>query len=40
MVTEEQYYDKISNKFVALRNFDENVDMNMSWKITGENVRT
>lgn len=40
MVSKEQYYVKISNKFVALGNFDENVYMNMSLKSRGENIRS
>jgi hypothetical protein len=34
MITEEQYYDKMSNKFVALGNFDENVYMNLLMELS------
>jgi hypothetical protein len=34
----EQYQVKISNRFVALRNLDDNVDINNAWKNIRENI--
>jgi hypothetical protein len=36
----EQYHVKITNRFAALENFDDNVDMNRAWKNIRENVKT
>jgi hypothetical protein len=36
----EQYQVKITNRFAALENFDENVDMNRAWKNIRENTKT
>jgi hypothetical protein len=35
----EQYQVKITNRFAALENFDENVDMNTAWEIIRENIK-
>jgi hypothetical protein len=37
---EEQYQVKITNRFAALENFDENVDMNRAWENIRENMKT
>jgi predicted metallo-beta-lactamase superfamily hydrolase len=31
---------KITNRFAALKNFDDNVDMNRAWENIGENMKT
>jgi hypothetical protein len=36
----EQYQVKITNRFAALENFDENVDMNRAWENIRENIKT
>jgi ribosome-associated translation inhibitor RaiA len=39
----EQYQDKVSNRFVALENLDDDIDdvyIRMSWEITRENIKT
>jgi predicted metallo-beta-lactamase superfamily hydrolase len=36
----EQYHVKITNRFAALENFDDNVDMNRAWKNIRENIKT
>jgi hypothetical protein len=35
----EQYQVKIKNRFTALENFDDNVDMNRAWKNIRENIK-
>jgi DNA repair ATPase RecN len=35
----EQYQVKITNRFAALENFDDNVDMNRAWENIRENVK-
>jgi phosphoglycolate phosphatase-like HAD superfamily hydrolase len=35
----EQYQVKITNRFAALENFDDNVDMNRAWENVRENIR-
>jgi hypothetical protein len=35
----EQYQIKITNRFAALENFDNNVDMNRAWENIRENIR-
>jgi hypothetical protein len=35
----EQYRVKITNKFAALENFDDNVDMNRAWENIRENIK-
>jgi hypothetical protein len=35
----EQYQVKITNTFVALENFDDNVDMNRAWENIRENIK-
>jgi hypothetical protein len=34
----EQYQVKITNRFAALENFDDNLDMNRAWKNIRENI--
>jgi hypothetical protein len=36
----EQYRVKITNRFAALENFDDNVDMNTAWENIRENIKT
>jgi hypothetical protein len=36
----EQYHVKITNRFAALENFDDNVDMNRAWENIRENIKT
>jgi hypothetical protein len=36
----EQYQVKITNRFPALENFDDNVDMNSAWENIRENIKT
>jgi hypothetical protein len=36
----EQYQVKITNRFAALENSDENVDMNRAWENIRENIKT
>jgi hypothetical protein len=36
----EQYHVKITNRFAALENFDDNVDMNIAWENITENIKT
>jgi hypothetical protein len=36
----EQYQVKIKNRFAALENFDDNVDMNNAWENIRENIKT
>jgi hypothetical protein len=36
----EQYQVKITNRFAALENFDDNVDMNRAWENIRENIKT
>jgi hypothetical protein len=36
----EQCQVKITNRFAALENFDNNVGMNRAWENTGENIKT
>jgi hypothetical protein len=36
----EQYQVKITNRFAALENFDDNVDMNTAWENVTENIKT
>jgi hypothetical protein len=35
----EQYQVEITNRFVALENFDDNVDMNRAWENIRENIK-
>jgi hypothetical protein len=35
----EQYQVKITNRVAALRNVDDNVDMNRAWENTRENIK-
>jgi hypothetical protein len=35
----EQYQVKITNRFAALENFDDNVDMNRAWENIRENIK-
>jgi hypothetical protein len=35
----EQYQIKITNRFAALENFDDNVDMNRAWENIRENIK-
>jgi hypothetical protein len=35
----EQYQVKITNRFAALENFDDNVDMNRAWENIRDNIR-
>jgi hypothetical protein len=35
----EQYQVKITNRFAALKNFDDNVDMNRAWENIRENIK-
>jgi hypothetical protein len=37
--TKEQYQVKITNRFAALENFDDNVDMNRAWENIRENIK-
>jgi hypothetical protein len=36
----EQYQVKITNRFAALENFDDNVDMSRAWENIRENIKT
>jgi hypothetical protein len=36
----EQYQVKITNRFAALENFDDNVDLNRAWENIRENIQT
>jgi hypothetical protein len=36
----EQYQVKIKNRFAALENFDDNMDMNRAWENIRENIKT
>jgi hypothetical protein len=36
----EQYQVKITNRFAALENIDDNVDMNRAWENIRENIKT
>jgi hypothetical protein len=36
----EQYQVKITNRFAALENYDDNVDMNTAWENIRENIKT
>jgi hypothetical protein len=36
----EQYQVKITNRFAALENFDDNIDMNRAWENIRENTKT
>jgi hypothetical protein len=36
----EHYQVKITNRFVTLKNFDDNVDMNRAWENIRENIKT
>jgi hypothetical protein len=36
----EQYQAKITNRFAALENFDDNVDINRAWENIKENIKT
>jgi hypothetical protein len=36
----EQYQVKITNRFAALENFDDNVDMNRDWENIRENIKS
>jgi hypothetical protein len=36
----EQYQVKFTNRFAALENFDDNMDMNRAWENIRENIKT
>jgi hypothetical protein len=39
-LVKEQYQVIITNRFAALENFDDNVDMNRAWESIRENIKT